>query len=62
MLYNTVDPQLNKWYFNTRATHYTYKNHKLFKNFREYRIKVNFVTGITYTIKYGDVNIVISLL
>ena len=62
MLYNIVDSQLNGWYFNTRATHHTYKDRKLFKNFREYRIKVNSATSITYATRYGDVNVVISLL
>ena len=33
MLYNTVDPQLNRWYFNTKAIYYTYKDCKLFKTF-----------------------------
>ena len=61
MLYNTVDPRPNGWYFNTRAIHHTYKDCKLFKTFQECRIKVNSATGITYATGYGDINIVTSL-
>jgi hypothetical protein len=62
MLYNTVNPQLNRWYFDTGVIYYTYKDYKLFKTFQEYRIKVNFTTGITYTTRYGDIDIITSLL
>ena len=33
MLYNTVDPQPNGQYFNTKVIYYTYKDRKLFKTF-----------------------------
>ena len=62
MLYNTVDPQPNGWYFDTRATYHTYKDRKLFKTFQECRIKVNSTTSITYATGYGDIDIVTSLL
>jgi len=62
MLYNTVDSWLNGWYFDIGVIYYTYKNRKLFKNFYEYKIKVNSTTGITYTTRYNNINIVISLL
>ena len=61
-LYNTVDPRLNGWYFDTETTHHTCKDRKLFKNFWECRIKVNSTTGITYATGYGDVDVITSLL
>ena len=61
MLHNTVDPRPNGWYFDTGATHHTCKDRKLFKTFRECRIKVNSATGITYATGYGDIDIVTSL-
>ena len=62
MFYNTVNPQLNGWYFNTKVIYYTYKNCKLFKTFQEYKIKVNSTTSITYTTKYRNINIITFLL
>ena len=61
MLYNIVDSRPNGWYFNTGATHYTCKDRKPFKNFRECRIKVNLATSITYATGYGDVDVVTPL-